>query len=54
MFESRSWAALTVTVCALDQLFGVKVSAPLTVTSASPLDLDGVTVTSPVGCEASV
>ena len=50
---SASWAALTVTVCAVDQFSAVNVSAPDTVTSASPELRDGVTVTFPLGCEVS-
>ena len=49
---SASSCAETVTVCAWVQSDAVKVSAPLTVTSLLPLT-HGVTVTVPVGCEAS-
>ena len=50
---SASSAALTVTVCAVSQFDGAKVSAALTVTSASPLARVGVTVTLPVGSLSS-
>lgn len=50
---SASWAAETVTVRAWSQVASVKVSAALSVTSVSPVARDGVTVTSPDGCEVS-
>ena len=46
---SVSWAALTVTVCTPLQFNVVKVKGPETVTSLSPEEWDGVTVTEPVG-----
>ena len=54
MSASPSWAACTVTVCAVFQFVAVKVRASLTtVTSLAPEDLDGVTVTAAVGSEFS-
>ena len=51
--ESVSSAVLTVTVCSAFQLPVVKVSAPDTVISVSPLVRDGVTVTGAVGSVSS-